>query len=74
MKIKILLILLNKKYGLTLGEFDNTSGPERVNFVRKYHKRTEKNRGKSGIILSLPDRNLVREVLIKTLLTPWGWS
>ena len=32
-KIKILSNLFNEKYGLRLGEFNNTTGTERVNSV-----------------------------------------
>ena len=37
-KSKIPTNLFNKKYGLKLGEFNNTTGTERVKFYFKQHK------------------------------------
>ena len=38
-KSKILSNLVNKKYGLKLGEFNNTTGTERVNIFELFYWR-----------------------------------
>ena len=46
-KSQILSNLFNEKYGLKLGEFNNTTGTEKVNVISRVHEPTNLHRSTS---------------------------